>query len=213
MKEMSKMMKTLVKNQNQQMANHVTQLNQIQNRLVMMEINQVFHAPRKFQHKPNQMYQKKAPAQEPRMSNWLDSTNMVEDAIPFCRPYDQFHQESTRYIANQVMEHGFPETSNQDVLSSEPEFVNMVGQTYPLSNQHWQQAIEYSQEKDFNSQNYGEKLYQEQVKEMRDARFKGATYQRKAKSTPTKQYKHKVTTPPIMNPLLLKKQNLTWGCG
>ena len=126
MKEMSKMMKTLVKNQNQQMANHVAQLNHIQNRLVMMEKNQVSHAPKNFQHKPNQMYQKKAPTQEPRILNQLDLANMVEDTIPFCRPCDQFHQESTCYVSNQVMEQGFPETSNRDAPLSEPEFVNMV---------------------------------------------------------------------------------------
>ena len=86
MKKMAEMMKTLVTNQNQQMANHVAQLNHIQNRLVMMERNHVSHAPRNFQHKPNQMYQKKAPTQEPRIPNQLDSSNMVEDAIPYCRP-------------------------------------------------------------------------------------------------------------------------------
>ena len=99
MKEISEMMKTLATNQNQQMVNHDAQLNHIQNRLVMMEINQVSHAPRSFQ-----MYPKKAPAQEPKIPNQLDSTNMVEDAIPFCRPCDQFHEESTCYIASQVME-------------------------------------------------------------------------------------------------------------
>ena len=52
MKEMAEMMKTLVTNQNQQMANHVAQLNHMQNRLVMMERN---NGPRNFQPKQNQM--------------------------------------------------------------------------------------------------------------------------------------------------------------
>ena len=86
MKEMPEMMKTLVTNQNQQMANHVAQLNHIQNRLVMMERNHVSHVPRNFQRKTNQMYQKKTPTQESRIPNQLDSVNMVKDAIPFCRP-------------------------------------------------------------------------------------------------------------------------------
>ena len=60
MKEMAEMMKTLVTNQNQQMANHAAQLYHIQSRLVIMEINHVSHAPRNFQPKPNQMHQKKA---------------------------------------------------------------------------------------------------------------------------------------------------------
>ena len=84
MKEMAKMMKTLVTNQNQQMANHAAQLNHIQNRLVMMGRNHVSHAPRNFQPKPNQIYQKKT--QEPRIPNQLGSVNLVEDAIPFFKP-------------------------------------------------------------------------------------------------------------------------------
>ena len=58
------------------------------------------NGPRNFQPKQNQMYQKKAPQQEPRIPNQLDSANMVEEVIPWCRPCDQFHQESTCYIAN-----------------------------------------------------------------------------------------------------------------
>ena len=96
------------------------------------------------------------------------------------------------------MEQGLPETSNQDALSSEPKFVNMVGKTYSLSNQHWHQTIDYSQEKDFITQSYGEMPTQEKVLEMRNARFKGATYERKEKSTTTKQYKPKVTIPPVI---------------
>ena len=65
---------------------------------------------------------------------------MVEEVIPWCRPCDQFHQKSTCYIANQVIEHGILEVSNQETLLSESDHVYMVGQTYPLSNQHWQQA-------------------------------------------------------------------------
>ena len=76
------------------------------------------------------MYQKKT--QEPRIPNQLDSVNLVEDAIPFCKPCSQFHQESTCYIANQVMEHGLPKISSQDTPPSESEFVNMVGRT-PLA--------------------------------------------------------------------------------
>ena len=34
----------------------------------------------------NHMYQKKFPQQEPRIPNQLDSANMVEEVIPWCRP-------------------------------------------------------------------------------------------------------------------------------
>ena len=106
----------------------------------------------------------------------MDSVNLVEDTIPFCKPCSQFHQESTCYIANQVMEHGLPEISNQDTPSSEPEFMNMVRRTYPLAEQHWQQAVHYSLEKDFISQSYGEMPSQEKILEMRNARYKGEVY-------------------------------------
>ena len=46
---------------------------------------------------------------------------------------------------------------------------------------------------------------------MRNARFKGDTYQRKEKSTPTKQYKPKVTTPPIINPQVVVESKLDMG--
>ena len=52
---------------------------------------------------------------------------MVEEVIPWCRPCEQFHQESTCYVANQVMEHGLPKVSNQETNSSEPDHIYMVG--------------------------------------------------------------------------------------
>ena len=113
------------------------------------------------------MYQKKPPQQEPRIPNQLDSANMVEEVIPWCRPCDHFHQERTCYIANQVIEHGIPKVSNQETTSSESDHVYMVGQTYPLSNQHWQQATDYNYEKDLLSNLYGEMPTPERIQEMR----------------------------------------------
>ena len=84
----------------------------------------------------------------------------------------------------------------------------MVGRTYPLTDQHWQQAIDYSLEKDFISKTNGEMPSQEKILEMRNARYKGAAYQRKEKSTPTKQYKPKVTIPSVINPLVAVESKL-----
>ena len=58
---------------------------------------------------------------------------MVEEVIPWCRPCEQFQQESTCYVANQVMEHGLPKVSSQETTSSEPDHIYMVSQAYPLS--------------------------------------------------------------------------------
>ena len=105
MEKVTDMIKDLVTSQNQLMANHSAQLNHMQNRIITMDRN---NGPRNFQPKQNQMYQKKAPRQEPRIPNQLDSANMVEEVIPWCRPCDQFHQESTFYIANQLYNMEWP---------------------------------------------------------------------------------------------------------
>ena len=134
------------------------------------------------------MYQKKAPQHEPRIPNQLDSTNLVDEVIPWCRPCDQFHPEDTCYIENQVIEHGMVEVSNQETTSGESDHVYMVGQTYPLSNQHWQQATDYGYENDLLSNFYGVMASPQAIKEMKEARFKGAVYQRREK--PTRSHHH-----------------------
>ena len=46
---------------------------------------------------------------------------------------------------------------------------------------------------------------------MNKARFKGAVYQRKEKSSPAKQYKPKVTTPPLPDPCVIPKSKIDMG--
>ena len=99
-------------------------MTKIQNKIVTLERNS---GPRNFQPKQNQVYQRKFPQQEPRIPNQLDSTNMVDEVIPWCRPCEQFHPESTCYIANQIIEHGMAEVSNQETTSGESDHVYMVG--------------------------------------------------------------------------------------
>ena len=65
------------------MTNQSEQLNKIQNIIVTLERN---NGPRNFQPKQNQVYQRKFPEQEPRIPNKLDSTNLVDEVIPWCRP-------------------------------------------------------------------------------------------------------------------------------
>ena len=76
--------------------------------------------------------------------------------------------------------------SNQETTSGKSDHVYMVGQTYPLSNQHWQQAMDYGFEKDLLSNFYGVMPSLETIKEMKEARFKGAVYQRKENPSPSK---------------------------
>ena len=169
------------------------------------------NGPRNFQPKHNQMYKKKSPHQELRIPNQLDSANLVEEVIPWCIPCDQFHQEITCYIINQVIEHGIPKVSNQETTSSESDNVYMVGKPYPLSNQHWQQAIDYSYEKDLLSNFYGVMPSPKTIKEMKETRFKGAVYQRKEKPSASKYYKPKVTAPSLLDPPLIPESNVDIG--
>ena len=104
-----------------------------------------------------------------------------------------------------------PEISSQETNSSKLDHVYMVGQTYPLSNQHWQQAIDYSHEKDLLSHFYGEMPTPERIQEMKEARFKGAVYRRKEKYSPTKKYKPKVTTPPLLDPPVILESKIDMG--
>ena len=82
---------------------------------------------------------------------------------------------------------------------------------YPLSNQHWQQATDYSYEKDLLSNFYGAMPFPETIQEMKEARFKGAVYQRKEKPSPSKQYKPKVTSPPLLDPPVIPESNVDMG--
>ena len=109
MEKIASMFEKVMTSQDQFMTNQSVQMNKIQNRITTLERN---NGPRNFQPKQNQVYQKKFPQQEPRIPNQLDSTNLVDEVIPWCRPCEQFHPESTCYIANQVIEHGMAEVSN-----------------------------------------------------------------------------------------------------
>ena len=114
-------------------------------------------------------------------------------------------------MENQVIEHGMAEVSNQETTSGESDHVYMVGQTYPLSNQHWQQAMDYDFEKDLLSNFYGVMPSPEAIKEMKEARFKGDMYQRRKNPSSSKQYKPKVTTPFLPDPSIVPESNIDMG--
>jgi hypothetical protein len=71
---------------------HVNQMNAMQNRLIAMERGQASRP----QHRPNDKWPKKSPPQDQRPPNPFESTNWVDhQAIHYCRPCEQFHDEST----------------------------------------------------------------------------------------------------------------------
>ena len=81
MEKVTSLFEKMMTSQNQLMTNQSVQLNNIQNRIITLERN---NGPRNFQHQ-----------HEPRIPNQLDSTNLVDEVIPLCRPCDQLHPEST----------------------------------------------------------------------------------------------------------------------
>ena len=97
MKEMNDMMEAL-------QANYANEIKTMQNRVINMERAQT--SQKNFPPKGNWV-QKKAP-QYKRPPSQLDSTNMVEEVIPYCRPCKALHEESTCYMVYQILKHGFP---------------------------------------------------------------------------------------------------------
>ena len=99
-------------------------------------------------------------------------------------------------MARQILEHGLPESNYSEQFSSEPEYVNIVGQLHPVTAETWGQAREYSQQLDNLTKTFGTKPSNEQIKEM--PKFKGITYQRRdsPSTSKSKQYLPKETAPP-----------------
>lgn len=84
-------------------ANHIKEMQAMQNRLVAMERSQV----QRFQPSPNDRWQKnKGPPQDYRPTNPLQSTNMVDQILPFCRPCNDFNEEATCPYVKRIMESG-----------------------------------------------------------------------------------------------------------
>ena len=96
-------------------ANHVSQVNAMQNRLITMERSQS-QVPR-FPPRANQEWKNSFPPQDQRPPNQLEATNMVNDeAPPFCRDFEEFHEEATFPVFCQINEHRPPETNNVAIL-------------------------------------------------------------------------------------------------
>lgn len=93
-KELTQLIKAMEKN-------HTKEMQAMQNRLVAMERSQV----QRFQPRSNDRWQKnKGPPQDYRPPNPLESTNMVDQIPPFCRPCDEFHEKATCPYVKRIME-------------------------------------------------------------------------------------------------------------
>jgi hypothetical protein len=91
-KELTQLIKQMEINHANKLKEHVNQMNAMQNRLIAMERGQSSRP----QHRPNDKWPKRRPPQDQRPPNPFESTNLVDhQAIPYCRHYGQFPEEST----------------------------------------------------------------------------------------------------------------------
>jgi hypothetical protein len=159
---------------------------------------------------------KKGPPQDETPPNQLEDINLVEQqAPPFCRSCNDFHEESTcpRFI--QINQASLPEMNNfvgfsrhsnqinYMGFSRHSNFINNAGKTHPVSMDHWMQIKERSEnakdvikECDNATEVLGKNTTPKQILEM--ARYKGVTYQRKGNgnTTMTDQNIPEAITPP-----------------
>jgi hypothetical protein len=160
-------------NQANQVRKHASQMNAMQNSLIAMERTQSSRP----QHRSNDKWPKRPPPQDQRPSNPFESTNLVDhQAIPYCRPYGQFHEESTCQVFLQVCNEMGP-------YRTENEQVNMSGHEYNVGMYEWMDLMEHSEGVNCNNvvvdrvtKKFGPKPTPQQVSEK--AGYRGITYQR-----------------------------------
>ena len=110
----------------------------LQNKVVAIERNKDNNYN---QNKPNGGWknQKRHPPQDQRPPNPLESTNMVDhQAIPYCRPCGDFHDESTCPTFLQIINDKMAERA-------EMEQINICGQKYNVGMYDWINVVENSQ--------------------------------------------------------------------
>ena len=131
----------------------------------------------KFQHKPNDRWQKRYPSHEKRPPNPLETNILVDhQSIPYRTPCGEFHEESACPTFIQICEGEPARTKNEQI--------NMFSQKYNVSMNDWMELMEHSRDVNYMNNDvekvtkiYGPKPTPKQVSEM--ARHKGITYQRR----------------------------------
>ena len=189
--------------------NHATQLaamqaNQtaLQNKVVSLERNRGNNF---YPNKPNDRWQnqRRPPPQDQRPPNPLESTNAVDhQAIPYCRPCGDFHEENTCQVFLQIINDKMNERT-------ENEQVNMCGQKYDVGMYEWMDLAQNSQRVESINEvaeaAFGPKPSEQQVSDF--SKYRGITYQRNGKKnqsqerTPTNV--PKVPPPPPISVLLI----------
>jgi ribonuclease HI len=153
--------------------NHANQINALQNRLITMERSQ----NNRPHHKPNDKWPKRTSPHDQRPPNPFESTNLVDhQAIPYCRPCDEFHEEITCPV--------FLEGCYDDDYGNQGnEQVNMCGRKYNVGMYNWMEFVEQGSSASYMNnvvdkamEKFGPKPTPQQVSKM--AEYRGITYQR-----------------------------------
>jgi hypothetical protein len=69
-----------------------------------------------------------------------------EEAPPFCRACEDFHEESTYPFFSQINEQGLPPANNFVGQPRKSNHINNFGEAHPLSMDYWLQMQEISEE-------------------------------------------------------------------
>jgi hypothetical protein len=192
-----------------QVKEHASQMNAMQNRLIAMERAQSSRP----QHRPNDKWPKRHPPQDKRPPNPFESTNLVDhQAIPYCRPYEQFHEESTCQVFLQLCDEMGP-------YRAENEQVNMFGHEYNIGMNEWMDLMEYSEGVNCNNvvedratKKCGPKPTPQQVSEM--AKYRGIKYQRNGNINQDRNQEHiPNVAPPPPKPMVHTSSDLNIDLG
>lgn len=124
---------------------HARQISDMQNQLIQMERSRTQNVSpwnNNNNRGSNNLWPRKNPPNDWRPSTPLESANMVDEPIPFCRPCESFHEESTCAFARRILEEG----ANQQVnnaghdASKESRCADMISSSFTINN--------FSEEKD-----------------------------------------------------------------
>jgi len=112
-------------NQPKLIFDHAKEISTLQSRLIQMERAQAQNSQPKNNNnsQSNNTCQRKGQSSEQRPPNPLESANQVNEAPPYCRACDAFHEEATCPTIRRIGDSGMFGTNNQ---------VNVVGKEYHL---------------------------------------------------------------------------------
>lgn len=151
---------------------HARTISDMQSKLIQIERNQVQNVqPRNNNNNRgnNNPQPRRNSPNDQRPPIPLESANVVDQPIPFSRPCESFHEESSCVVARKILDEATKEPINN--VSQEGHCTYMISSSFTINN--------FSDEKDPMTQIYSETPSQEKILEI--ARSKGHTYQRKCK--------------------------------